>query len=86
MQMNKVNYRKEFFRVDLKHIREEIEKLGLAAKWTMMAESREYRETLAIERAIKDNPAQRDAWINRQLQLETSDSDSAELLQSVANE
>ena len=70
MQMNKVNFRKEFFRVDLEHIREEIEKLDLAAKWTMVAEAREYRETLAIERAIRDNPAIREAWINRQLERE----------------
>jgi hypothetical protein len=70
MQMNKVNYRKEFFRVDLSHIREEIEKLGLAVKWTLTADAREYRETLAIEQAIKNDPAKREAWIRRQLELE----------------
>lgn len=70
MQVNKVNHRKEFFRADLSHIREEVEKFGLSAKWTMAAEAREYRETLAIERAIKEDPAKRDAWVNRQLELE----------------
>lgn len=69
-QMNKVNYRKEFFRVGIQHIREEVEKLGLIAKWTMTAEAREYRETLSIEKAIKDDPALRDAWVRRQLELE----------------
>jgi hypothetical protein len=69
MQMNKVNYRKEFFKVDLAHIREEVTKLGLEAKWTMAAEAREYRETLAIEEAIKDNPAKREAWAKGQLEL-----------------
>ncbi|OGP58503.1 MAG: hypothetical protein A2V67_04030 [Deltaproteobacteria bacterium RBG_13_61_14] len=69
MQMNKVNYRKEFFKVDLKHIREEVEKMELAAKWTMTAEATEYRETLAIEKAIKENPAAREAWINKQPEL-----------------
>ncbi len=70
MQMNKVNHRKEFFQVDLKHIREEVEKMELNVKWTMTAEARQYRESLAVEQAIKDNPAARDAWVKRQLELE----------------
>lgn len=70
MQMNKVNYRKEFFKVDLAHIREEIEKFGLIAQWTMTAEAREYHESLAIEKAIKDNPTMKEAWVKRQLELE----------------
>lgn len=69
-QMNKVNHRKEFFRVDIGHVRDEVEKLGLNAKWTLTAGAREYRETLAIERAIKDDPVKRDAWVKRQLELE----------------
>jgi hypothetical protein len=70
--MNKVNHRKEFFRVSLKEIREEIERLGLTTgvHWTMTAEAKEYRESLAIERAIEDDPATREAWIERQLELE----------------
>lgn len=70
MQMNKVNYRKEFFRVDLGHIREEVEKFGLTAKWTMAAAAQEYHESLAIEKAINEDPARREAWIKRQLVLE----------------
>jgi hypothetical protein len=69
-QVNKVNYRKEFFRVDIAQIRAEIEKLGLTAKWTMAAEAQEYRESLAIERLIKDDPAAREAWLRRQLTYE----------------
>ncbi|MBU2499976.1 DUF4041 domain-containing protein [bacterium] len=71
-QVNKVNYRKEFFRATIADIRQEIEALGLECKWTMAAEARDYRETLAIERAIKDDPAAREAWLNRQLELDTS--------------
>ena len=78
MQMNKVNHRKEFFRVDLKHIREEIEQLGIAPKWTMTASATEYRDTQAIEKRIKDNPAMRDAWVKRQLQMELLDRDIPE--------
>ncbi len=72
MQMNKVNHRKEFFRVGLKQIREEVEKLGLSAKWTMASLAKEYHETLAIEKAVKDDPRMREAWVKRQLSLEIS--------------
>jgi hypothetical protein len=51
-------------------IREDLEKLGLEAKWTMTAAAREYRETLAIERAIQENPEARESWRKRQLTLE----------------
>ncbi len=44
--------------------------MGVAPKWTMTAQAAEYRETLAIEKQIKDNPALRDAWVKRQLQME----------------
>lgn len=81
-QINKVNHRKEFFRVTLKEIKEEIEKLGVTTgvKWTMTSEAKDYRESLAIERAIKDDPAQREAWIRRQLNLELMAADAAEVL------
>lgn len=70
MQINKVNYRKEFFRVDVAHIREELEKLGLSAKWTMAAAAAEYRESMKIEELIQKDPAAREAWIRRQLTYE----------------
>jgi hypothetical protein len=79
MQVNKVNHRKEFFRVDLQHIREELQKLGVTTKWTMTAEAAEYRQTHAIEKKIKDNPALREAWIKRQLQMELLEQDLAEV-------
>ncbi len=74
MQMNKVNYRKEFFKVDIGHIREEVEKFGLVAKWTMAASAEEYRQSMLIEKAIAEDPAKKDAWIKRQLLLEPADS------------
>ena len=86
-QMNKINHRKEFFRVSLKQIREEIEKLGLAGvQWTLKAEAREYRDTLATESAIKDNPAMREAWIKRQLDLEFTGDDILEPVGASAEE
>ena len=77
-QLNKVNYRKEFFKTDLARIRQEIEAMGLTAKWTMAAAAREYRETLAIERMIATDPAKRDAWLSRQLTLEPSETVEAD--------
>jgi hypothetical protein len=69
-QMNKVNPRKEFFRATLTMIRVEVEQLGIQVTWTMAAAAAQYRESLAIERAIKDDPAAYQAWLKRQLVLE----------------
>ncbi len=85
-QMNKVNHRREFFRVDLKHIREEIETLGITPQWTMTAEATEYRESLAIEEAIKKNPARRDAWVKRQFHLELLDQELEEAVKETVGE
>ncbi len=49
-RLNKVNFRKEFFRVNLAEVRKVVEELQLDAQFTMAAEAREYRETLAIEK------------------------------------
>jgi len=70
MQINKVNYRKEFFKVDISHIREEVEKLGLTIKWTMKAIASEYHESIAVEKAISQDSSKREAWLKRQLKLE----------------
>ncbi|MBX3323210.1 MAG: GIY-YIG nuclease family protein [Phycisphaeraceae bacterium] len=83
-QINKVNHRKEFFRAPLTDIRREIDVLGVEAKWTMLAEARQYRESLAIEERIAADPAAREAWLNRQLILESeSEGDAVELLEEV---
>ena len=48
-RMNKVNLRKEFFRVSMDEIGEACEKLGCAIRLSKLAEAREYRATLALE-------------------------------------
>lgn len=63
MQVNKVNPRKEFFRVSLADIRKLVEKHGLNASWTMAAEAAEYHETLAIEAQMQNDPAVKAKWI-----------------------
>lgn len=71
LQMNKVNPRKEFFKVSLADIRAEVEKLNLGSvKWTMTAEAREYRESLAIAESIANDKQKELEWINSQLQQE----------------
>jgi hypothetical protein len=79
-QINKVNHRKEFFRAAISDIRNEIEDMGIEAHWTMTAEAQQYRESLAIDRAIEADPNAREAWMNRQLTLDPVEyADLAEL-------
>ncbi|MCH4564570.1 DUF4041 domain-containing protein [Halomonas sp. EGI 63088] len=47
-QVNRVNPRKEFFRVPIARIRKAIEEDDVEAHWTMAAEAWEYRESRAI--------------------------------------
>ena len=62
MQVNKVNPRKEFFRVAISDIKAMVEKMGLTTSWTMDAAAAEYRETLAIEDAMKNDPDAKRRW------------------------
>ncbi|WP_375742358.1 DUF4041 domain-containing protein [Corallococcus interemptor] len=66
-QVNKVNPRKEFFRVALQNIRQVVDEMGLQTQWTMAAEAREFRETQAVERAMKSQSFEEGAWIQQQL-------------------
>lgn len=67
-QMNKVNPRKEFFRVTLKEIHKEIESLGIKASWTMTAMATEYRESLAIEKGLANKSLNEDEWVKHQME------------------
>lgn len=59
LRVNKVNYRKEFFRLPLERIKNLVATKKLNATFTMLAEAREYRETLALE---KMTPEQREKY------------------------
>lgn len=48
-QVNKVNSRKEFFNVGIKDIKSTVAEMNIDAHWTMFADAKEYRESLAIE-------------------------------------
>lgn len=69
-QVNKVNPRKEFFRLSLEAIRGELETLGIETQWTMTAAAHQFRETMKIEQQIRDNPAIEREWSRHQLEVE----------------
>lgn len=69
-QVNKVNPRKEFFRVPLAELRAAVEQRGIEASWTMAAEAAEYRETLVIEQSMQQDDAQAQAWLRKQAEFE----------------
>lgn len=69
-QVNKVNPRKEFFRVPLAELKAAVEQRGIEASWTLAAEAAEYRETLAIEQSMKQDEAQAQAWLQKQAAFE----------------
>jgi len=66
-QVNKVNPRKEFFKVSLADIRGKVEQLGVETYWTIAAAAKDYRESLAIERAMAENPEIQRDWLRHQI-------------------
>lgn len=71
-QVNKVNPRKEFFRIPISEIKKAVEERELEVSWTILAQAAQYRETLAIERQLQ-NSANRDEWIRRQNEIADSE-------------
>jgi len=61
-QVNKVNRRKEFFRLKLRDVRAAIEEMGQDVRWTIAAEAKDFRETLAMERRMSDDSGFRSRW------------------------
>jgi hypothetical protein len=69
-QLNKVNPRKEFFRLSISDIKAHIEQRGHEAAWTLQAQAAEYRETLEIEKRIEAEPAIAAEWTRHQIEME----------------
>jgi hypothetical protein len=70
MQVNKMNVRKEFFRVPLSDLRQEIDKLKQGEDftvkiWTDKAVATEYKESFDIE----NDPQKKEKWLARQKAL-----------------
>ncbi|MFO0782534.1 MAG: DUF4041 domain-containing protein [Phycisphaerales bacterium] len=76
-QVNKMNWRKEFFRTDLASIRSAAEELGLVAEWTLESAAQQYRETQALEAQMAADPQLKARWVAEQTGREFEARDSA---------
>jgi hypothetical protein len=57
LRINKVNFRKEFFKVPLERVRKLVAEKRLDASFTLLAEAREWKESQAIERMTPEERA-----------------------------
>lgn len=53
-RVNKVNYKKEFFKVNVNDVKKFLEEQNIQAKFTLKAEALQYRESLRIEQLPED--------------------------------
>ena len=85
-QVNKMNPRKEFFRIPLQEVRQEIEKLnlGIEVAWTLTAAAREFRETQATERALANKTIDEAAWVRHQVQVDAASVREPEIVEATA--
>ncbi|TAN86148.1 MAG: DUF4041 domain-containing protein [Gallionella sp.] len=65
-QVNKVNPRKEFFRLPLVEIKKSIENCGCKVQWTLTAQAQQWRETQRIESRMAENATFAQEWLNQQ--------------------
>lgn len=61
-QLNKINPRKEFFKLNIHDIRNYLDSMGIGCKWTLAAEAKQYRETLKLEEDMKTNKQLEAEW------------------------
>lgn len=61
-QLNKINPRKEFFKLDIHDVRNYLDSMGISCKWTLSAEAKQYRETLKLEEEMKTNKQLEAEW------------------------
>lgn len=61
-QLNKINPRKEFFKLNIHDIRNYLDSMGIGCKWTLAAEAKQYRETLKLEQDMKTNKQLEAEW------------------------
>ena len=83
-KVNKVNPRKEFFRVSLHEVRQEVEKLGIEVAWTLTAVAREFRETQATERALTNKAIDEAAWVQQQVEADAAVVGEPEMTEATA--
>lgn len=61
-QLNKINPRKEFFRLNLSDLKNHLETIGINCKWTLLAEAKQYRKTLKLEEEMKTDKTLEAEW------------------------
>src|SRR5262249_1119322 len=71
------------FRVSLSELREVADELGLDAWWTLTAEAAQYRETLALEQAMKTDTELRRKWLEEQATFSFDDESLGEVGQEL---
>lgn len=69
-QLNKVNPRKEFFRLGISEVKNYIDAMGITCKWTMAAEAKQYRETVKLEHEMKVNKQLEAEWEQYQQEID----------------
>lgn len=72
-QVNKVNPRKEFFRVGINEIMEHVDGSGIQAHWTLAAKAASFRESQRIEQALLSNSDEAKRWTETQAQAIETD-------------
>lgn len=85
-QLNKVNPRKEFFRIGIVALREAVERRGIEATWTLAAAAAEYRESQAIDEKMRTNPALEQEWMRLQRNYEIQQEEELNVPQTEDNE
>lgn len=83
-QINKVNPRKEFFRVSLREVRDQLERMKVEVTWSLTAAAREFRETQAMEQAIARKTFDEKAWLARQAEAEQAIEEERETIIDLA--
>lgn len=72
-QVNKVNPRKEFFRVGINEIIEHVDGSGIQAHWTLAAKAASFRESQRIEQALLSNSDEAKRWTETQAEAIETD-------------
>lgn len=65
-RVNKINFKKEFFKVSVAEVKNALAELGINPKFTMIAEAVQYRETQAIEQLPEHQRKQIERQFERQ--------------------
>lgn len=69
-QVNKINPRKEFFKLGISDIKNYIDTIGIPCKWTFAAEAKQYHETKKLEEEMKINKQLEKEWEEYQEQVD----------------